>query len=80
MAGQAGPWRSPDLFHGGRPQWAEQQCSMPKWTDPKKQRRKQLRALCSAAKMACAGVVDEDLCVQDIENSGDLGMAKTFKY
>mmetsp|Transcript_4284 Transcript_4284/g.11702 ORF Transcript_4284/g.11702 Transcript_4284/m.11702 type:complete len:118 (+) Transcript_4284:118-471(+) len=70
------------------PQWPDSRCAMPNWTDPKKKNRKKKdhareqmvghEELHSIAKMACAGVADFDLCVQDILMTGEIGLAETF--
>mmetsp|Transcript_16568 Transcript_16568/g.38204 ORF Transcript_16568/g.38204 Transcript_16568/m.38204 type:complete len:190 (+) Transcript_16568:996-1565(+) len=65
------------------PQWPESQCLMPHWVDPKKNRRKLRgsdRELNEAAKLACSGATDYDLCVEDILLTGEIGLAKNFVW
>mmetsp|Transcript_21265 Transcript_21265/g.46166 ORF Transcript_21265/g.46166 Transcript_21265/m.46166 type:complete len:518 (+) Transcript_21265:73-1626(+) len=72
------------------PQWPEQQCVMPQWTDPKKKTKKKKRRgrrlrdalenekLQADAKKACGGAVDYDLCLEDVLLTGELKLAKSF--
>ena len=70
----------PVLFREKRaPQWPEH-CNMPSLPPPLSERRnlREDSKLGKQAEKACAGVVDFEMCVQDVMLTGDIELAEFF--